>query len=230
MYDIVFISYDEKNADQNYSALKEKFPYAKRVHGVKGIHQAHIEAAKLSLTNMFWVVDSDAIIKEDFDFKYNPGKYNLDTVHIWHSENPINGLTYGYGGVKLLPKHQTLEMKTDSSDMTTSISSYVKVIPQVSNITAFNTDPFSTWRSAFRECVKLSSKIIDRQDSKETEERLEIWCTVGHEKQFGEYAVNGATYGREYGHINKNNQSALKLINDFDWLQFQFKEHCKIID
>jgi phosphoribosylpyrophosphate synthetase len=34
----------------------------------------------------------------------------------------------------------------------------------VSNITAFNTDPYSTWKSAFRECVKLSSKIIDRQD------------------------------------------------------------------
>ena len=31
---------------------------------------------------------------------------------------------------------------------------------QVSNITAFNTDPFNTWRSAFRECTKLASAII----------------------------------------------------------------------
>ena len=46
MYDIVFISYQEPNADENYDKLKERFPLAKRVHGVKGIHQAHIEAAK----------------------------------------------------------------------------------------------------------------------------------------------------------------------------------------
>ena len=68
MYDIVFISYNELQADENYKNLKDKFPYAKRVHGVKGIHQAHIEAAKLSVTEMFWAVDADAIIVEDFDF------------------------------------------------------------------------------------------------------------------------------------------------------------------
>jgi hypothetical protein len=224
MYDIVFISYDEKNAEENYSALKEKYPFSKRVNGVKGIHQAHIAAAKLSLTNMFWVVDGDAIIKDDFDFKYNPGRYNLDTVHIWYSENPVNGLSYGYGGVKLLPKRQTIQMKTDSSDMTTSISSYVKVIPQVSNITAFNTDAFSTWRSAFRECVKLSSKIIDRQDSKETEERLESWLHPLPNAFFRHEAKRGAEEGKEYGKTFKGQTEALNKINDFDWLKQKFKE------
>jgi hypothetical protein len=223
MYDIVFISYDEKNADQNYSALKEKYPFAKRVNGVKGIHQAHIAAAKLSLSNMFWVVDGDAIIKDDFNFKYNPGKYNLDTVHIWYSENPVNGLTYGYGGVKLLPKKETLEMDIDSADMTTSISKYIKIIPQVSNITAFNTDPFSTWRSAFRECVKLSSKVIKGQVDNETQQRLEIWCSIGNDKLFGKFAISGALAGREYGYANKKDVKALALINDFDFLKKQFK-------
>ena len=42
MYDIVFISYQEPNADENYNKLLKRFPLAKRVHGVKGIHQAHI--------------------------------------------------------------------------------------------------------------------------------------------------------------------------------------------
>lgn len=224
MYDIVFISYDEKSADQNYSALKEKYPFAKRVHGVKGIHRAHIEAARLSLTNMFWVVDADAIIKEDFDFKYNPGRYNLDTVHIWYSENPINGLEYGYGGVKLLPKKQTLNVDTNSADMTTSISKYIKVVPQVSNITAFNTDPFSTWRSAFRECVKLSSKTIKGQIDKDTKERLDIWCSVGESKSFGNYALSGARAGYLYGNNNKDDSKKLAKINDFDWLAKIFKE------
>lgn len=53
MYDIVFISYNEPTADANYAALKERFPIAKRVHGVKGIHQAHIKAAKSALLKWY---------------------------------------------------------------------------------------------------------------------------------------------------------------------------------
>ena len=55
-------------ADENFARLKERFPLAKRVHGVKGIHQAHIAAAKKAFTQMFWVVDGDAKVVEDFDF------------------------------------------------------------------------------------------------------------------------------------------------------------------
>ena len=46
MYDIVFISYGEPNADNNWLILKDQFPMAKRVKDVEGIHQAHIAAAK----------------------------------------------------------------------------------------------------------------------------------------------------------------------------------------
>ena len=61
MYDIVFISYKEPNADDNWEALKSRFPNAKRIHGVKGIHQAHIAAANKCFTKMFWIVDGDAM-------------------------------------------------------------------------------------------------------------------------------------------------------------------------
>jgi hypothetical protein len=33
-FDVVFISYDEPNADQNYQDLLEKCPWALRSHGV----------------------------------------------------------------------------------------------------------------------------------------------------------------------------------------------------
>lgn len=46
MYDIVFISYNEPNAEKNWESLKQRFPSAKRVDGVKGIHEAHKKAAK----------------------------------------------------------------------------------------------------------------------------------------------------------------------------------------
>jgi hypothetical protein len=94
----------------------------------------------------------------------------------------------------------------------------------ISNITAFNTDPFNTWRSAFRECCKLSSKIIDRQKDNETEERLKTWCTVGVDREFGNWAIQGAIAGSTYGTENKNNPDALKLINDFNWLRNKFNE------
>ena len=222
MYDIIFISYNEPTADANWSALKDRFPYAMRIHGVKGIHQAHIAAANLAITPMIWIVDADAIVLDEFNFDYIPPRAERDSVHVWHSCNPINDLVYGYGGVKLFPRLATINMDTSKPDMTTGISDKFKLMPQVSNITGFNTDEFSTWRSAFRECVKLSSQIIDRQDLEETTARLDVWTTKGYKRPFGEFAILGATAGYRYGLDNQKNIEALIKINDFDWLKEQF--------
>ena len=221
-YDVVFISYNEANADENYFRLLDKCPRAKRVHGVKGIHNAHIKAATLCDTDMIWVVDGDAVIESDFNFDLVMSSYDIDCVHVWRSRNPINNLEYGNGGVKLLPRQLTLNMDTNTSDMTTSISKKFKAMNTVSNINSFNTDEFTTWRSAFRECCKLSSRAIERQFEEETQQRLDIWCTSGHDAQFGEHAITGAKAGRQYGLENKNNLEKLRKINDFDWLQEKF--------
>ena len=228
-YDIVFISSNEPNADQNYNLLKQRYPHAKRVHGVKGIHQAHIAAANLCDTEMFWVVDGDAEILDTFDFNHQIARYDVDgrsTVYVWRSYNPVNSLVYGYGGVKLLPTELTKKVDVNSPDMTTSISKNFKAIAEMSNKTAFNTDPFSAWRSGFRECAKLASRAIDRQIAEETEFRLNAWCTRGSDKPFGEYAIAGAQAGRAYGEVNKDDKAALAKINNFDWLLEQFKQSC----
>ena len=225
MYDIIFISYQEPYADINWEKLKSKFPTAKRVHGVKGIHQAHIQAAKLCFTKMFWVVDADAEIVEDFKFDYVVPEWDLETVHVWRSINPVNDLVYGYGGVKLLPRKLTINMDTSKTDMTTSISTLFKPMPEISNITAFNTDPFNTWKSAFRECVKLSSKTIDRQDDVETQLRLEAWCTLNELAPYGKYAHLGAIAGKYFGLFWQNAPSELAKINDFEWLNEQFSKN-----
>lgn len=229
-FDVVFISYFEKFADDNYQRLTTKLAEhynVYRVDGVKGIHSAHQCAANLVTTDLFWVVDADAIIKDDFSFDYQIAKFDSNakrTVYVWRSSNPINDLEYGYGGVKLLPKKLTMNMDMSKPDMTTSISSSFKAMPEVSNITAFNIDPFSTWRSAFRECVKLASTVIDGQVDDETKARLDVWCTVGSDKPYGEYAIAGAKAGRKYGQENAGNIPAISLINDFDWLKSQFEQ------
>ena len=227
MYDIIFISYNEKNADINFANLKKRFPIAKRVHGVTGIHQAHIAAAKKALTNMFWVVDGDAEILDSFNFTFDRAYKDIDleTVYVYRSKNPINDLSYGYGGVKLLPKTLTLNIDISRVDMTTSISNKFIPLPEISNITAFNTDPFSTWRSAFRECVKLSSNSIDRQKNMETQNRLKVWCTTGSNKLFGNYAIQGANLGKAYGIANSENDEMISKINDWEWLENEFNKH-----
>lgn len=219
-YDVAFISYHESFADANYAKLNCPTNNVYRIKDVDGIHQAHIEAAKLCETDMFYVVDADAQIVDTFNFDYHIPYYDFNaksTVHVWQSLNPINGLVYGYGGVKLLPRQMTIDMDLSKPDMTTSISKSFKPIQRISNVTAFNTDPFNTWKSAFRECCKLASRVIDRQNDEETQQRLDTWCTVGNE-----YATSGAIAGREYGLTHRTDLEALKKINNFQWLEEQF--------
>lgn len=226
-FDIVFISYFEEYAEVNYQRLKEKTGHTHRifrVDGIKGIHNAHQAAAMLSTSNMFWVVDADATIVDSFKFNFQIPAWNFDSVYVWKSMNPVNDLSYGYGGVKLLPKKLTLEMDRTTTDMTTSISKKFNVVDEVSNFTTFNTDPFSTWKSAFRECVKLSSNVINRHNPAETEANLNIWCTTGADRPYGEYAIKGALAGKKYGQENAGNIPALSLINDFNWLKIQYEQ------
>jgi hypothetical protein len=223
MYDIIFISNSEPNSDDNWKILSSRFITAKRIQNIKGIHKAHIKAASAAFTKMFWVVDGDAEILDSFKFDYQISLYDQDIVHIFHSINPINNLRYGYGAVKLLPRKLTSKMPNNTLDMTLGISNKIKIITELSNITHFNVDEFSTWRSAFRECVKLTLNVFNKKDNDESLRRLNTWCEVGLDKPFGEYCINGARDGRNYALDNFKNMDALKLINNFDWLKGRFK-------
>lgn len=226
MYDIIFLSYGETNAETNWRNLKQQFPSAKRVDGVQGIHKAHKTAAKKALTKMFWVVDADADIVDSFDFTIDPAFKDIreDTVYVWRSINPVNNLMYGYGGVKLLPKKLCKNLDENTCDVTTSISDYFQAMPEISNVTRFNVDSFSSWRSGFRECAKLASKAIDRQNNKETERRLQVWCNQGATEMYGIDAIRGAKQGKQFGKKNKDCPLELQKINDFEWLKQKFNE------
>jgi hypothetical protein len=131
-------------------------------------------------------------------------------------------LEYGYGGVKLFPRKLLLDATTWRIDLTTGLGK-LKFHNKVSNITGFNTDEFGTWRSAFRECAKLSSS-LQTEYNLETEQRLTIWTTRGQDKQYGDYAIHGATLGKQYGADHFNNLEALKLINNYEWMRNEFNK------
>lgn len=233
MNDVFFLSYDEPFADENFEILQMFAPNAKRVHGIKGIFDAHKECARQSKTSHFYVIDADAIIEEEFSFKFTPRPdclvYNsvpeTECVFVWRSRNPINDLIYGYGAAKLFPKQKLLDAEDWNVDMTTTIGATFVPKFQISNVTAFNTDPFNTWKSAFRECTKLSSSIIPNGDNTDNEYRLKVWCTKGSDRPFGEFAILGAQQGHDFGERYRENTKILSKINDFEWLKEIFESH-----
>jgi hypothetical protein len=50
-------------------------------------------------------------------------------------------------------------------------------VPLLSGVARFNQDPWTTWRTAFREVVKLKY-FMATQPTIETEHRLDTWLTV----------------------------------------------------
>ena len=220
--DIIFLSYHEANAEENWQRLLKMQPTAKRVDGVVGILEAHKAAARIATTDMFYVVDADAHVLDEFEFNYIPNIFDRDCVFVFQSQNPINRLSYGHGGVKIFPREILLDAYTDRPDVTTSISNKFKVIEEVSNVGTFNTSAFNTWRTAFRECAKIAAGSIDNADYKENQLRLQIWKTTGHGKLYGDSAIAGAKDGEIFGTANKDNVERLNLINDHEWLRKVF--------
>tara|TARA_B100001094_G_scaffold103775_1_gene100040 strand:- start:602 stop:1306 length:705 start_codon:yes stop_codon:yes gene_type:complete len=232
LLDVIQISYHEPYADDNFELLQLFAPHAKRVQGVKGIFAAHKQAAKIAETQNFYVIDADAEIDEQFNFNFTPGVIEeaypgireVDCVFVWRSRNPINDLLYGYGGAKLFPRKALREAEVWNVDMTTTLGCPFVPKFQISNVTAFNTDPYSTWRSAFRECAKLASAIIPNGDNTDNEYRLKVWQTKGEKRPYGEWAILGAQQGADFGKQYKDNEDTLNLINDFDWLRDTFDD------
>ena len=220
-YDIVVLSYleDISTVEKQINKLSNKLnTEILHVRGVTGIFQAHQRAAETVSSNMFWVVDADADVVDEFNFDYIPDVYDQAVVHVWASRNPITGMEYGYGGVKLFNTQQVLDATTWGLDFTTGLSNRFKSMPQVSCVTKFNIDAYSTWRSAFRECVKLTLNGDD-----DSAQRLEGWLHPVPDADFRHEAKQGAEEGRAYALANRNNISELERINDYEWLENRYK-------
>jgi hypothetical protein len=218
-YEIVFISYHEPGAETAYKRLTQRFD-THWIKDVEGIFEAHKQAAMQVQSTMFWVVDADAEVSEDFDFSYIPDVYDQEVTHVWNARNPLTGHEYGYGGIKLFNTEQVRDATSWGLDFTTGLSSRFKAMPEISCTTKFNTDGFSTWRSAFRECVKLSMK-----DDEDSRVRLQSWLFPIPGVDYREEAKAGAQAGIDYAEANANKPMRLAKINDYEWLKEQYDEY-----
>ena len=217
-YDIVFLSYKETGSTNAYKRLTARFD-ATWIKDIEGIFNAHKHAANTVSSDMFWVVDADADISKDFDFSYIPDIYDEEVVHVWASSNPVTGEEYGYGGVKLFNTEQVREATSWGLDFTTGLSNRFKSMPEISCTTRFNTDAYSTWRSAFRECVKLTLS-----NDADSEKRLQSWLHPIPDADFRHDAKRGAEEGKAFALANKDNLEQLNNINDYKWLNEQYNK------
>jgi hypothetical protein len=224
-FDIIFLSYDEPFAEEHWERLKKRFPYAQRVHGVKGILNAHKKCAKLARTDYFFIVDGDAYILDDFYLEDVPAKILDDRFYMWMSRNAVNDLVYGNGGVKLFPRRIFDGIEEYGVDLFVHLPH--DQIYQVASLNRFNSSPFYSWRAGFRECVQLASKHSEVIKEQTRIYLLNVWCNKGASRPFGEWCVKGSRSGRRYGMENVGNEKAVEMMNDFEWLRKRFDYELK---
>jgi hypothetical protein len=209
--DIIFLSYDEPNAEKNYADLCNKVPWAKRVHGVKGSDAAHKACAALSETEYFVTVDADNIVDPKFlevEIDLDALGLTSENVFSWCGRVHVNGLMYGNGGLKLWTRKFVNEMKThENSDLTDAKGRvefcfddrYYQFNENYSE-SFTNETPFQAWRAGFREGVKMSLNQGEQAtDLKEiwwqNYHRLLIWSSVGADVENGIWSILGAREG-----------------------------------
>ena len=216
-----------------------KFPFAKRVDGVKGFDNAHKECARQSETERFITIDGDNIVDEkffDLEITFPAGTDLENSIVSWSAKNMVNGLVYGNGGIKCWPVDLVLEMKTheNAEDETKKVDfcwdlNYIQmnnIYSQVLNAGS----PFQAFRAGYREGVKMSldeGKQVPVEDFQKriwpkNYERLITWCNIGADVENGIWACFGARLGCY--DVNFVEDYKLENISSFDWFKTYFEE------
>lgn len=228
-FDLIFISYDEPEAEQNWQRLKAQVPGAKRVHGITGIARAWKQASELAETSHFFTMDGDSQLVPGFNFHLEDFQGESDQrVHVYRCRNRVNGLVYGYGSIHLFPTQLVRNFNDlDVVDFTLSVATEgFRIQPAIASVTCFNTGPYISWKSGFREASKLASKTNAYASSAEPDPRslarLKVWCSVGLDVAYGDWCVLGARMGALFGFENAQTPEKLALISDHEWFREQF--------
>ena len=212
--DIVYISYDETDAEKNYQTLLE---YTKdlpnqvyRITGVDGMQNALKAASRISTTPWSYQVFAKTELNPKFRFDYTPDYLQIPKHYIFHCHNMSNDLVYGHMAVVMYNN----KMVCESADyrelgLDFTMSFPVEVVPELSCYGRFATSPYQAWRTAFRETSKLSA-----DENIESRYRLKIWC----ERATGdnaEWVLRGAQDGVEF--YKESNGELVQLKRAFDW-------------
>ena len=241
--DIIFLSYDEPNAEKNYADLCSKIPWAKRVHGVEGSDAAHKACADLSETEYFVTVDADNIVDPEFlnqVVDYEALGLSAEHVFSWCGKLHVNGLMYGNGGLKMWTREFVHSMKThehsEEGDERGKVEfcfddKYYQFNDNFST-SYTNATPWQAWRAGFREGVKMSldqgAKVDDlRKVWWQNYQRLLIWSQVGADVRHGIWSILGARQGC---YLTNCTPWDYANVRDFEWLNNFWETEVKDVD
>lgn len=205
--DVIFISNGEKLATKNLDQLKKFVPNAKHINGINGRTAAYNAAAQASETDWFFAVFSKCWVHEDFDWNWQPDRLIGDQHYIFNAYNPVNDLSYGHMAVIAYNKRAVLSTKDIGLDFT--LSARHTSVPLLSCTAIYDESPYATWRTAFREVIKLKSS----QDIA-SRSRLTQWLLVG-KGQYGKWSIQGANDAIEF--YDSVNGDIDQLKKSYDW-------------
>ena len=223
-FDIFMIAYGEPNAAENWARLRSIAPEAQRIDNVRGLVACYAACAAASRTPYYFAVDADNWMLDGFRFEV-PFEPHPDEIALWYAQNPVNGLRYAHGAIKLIPTALMKAVQLNGHvDFSTSVTRnrYTEICASEHR---FNADPYSTWAGAFREATKLAigTMIGGTQSRALARHRLSIWCSKGAEAKFGAWCLRGAKEGRRFGLDNVKDYASVSRVNDFDWLRARFR-------
>lgn len=216
LLDIVFIDNGEPNAEANYQHLKWVAERANeiKIHrssGVNGRVAAYQAAAKLSTTPWFFAVFAKLEVSSLFDWSWQPDRLQEPKHYIFHAKNPVNGLEYGHQAMIAYNKELVLNNPGVGLDFT--LDSAHEVVPILSGMAHYNETPWSAWRTAFREVLKLQASLPDV----ENEYRIKKWRENTSSKN-SIWSMRGADDAIEYYNSVGGNFAELKKSYDWEWL------------
>jgi len=211
--DVVFISNGEPNAEQNLKRLilLPKTNRTVRVDSINGRAAAYHAAARLSTTPWFFAVFAKLEVDLDFDWAWQPDRMQQAKHYIFHARNPCNGLVYGHQSMIAYNRQLVLDNPGVGLDFT--LDSPHEVVPILSGIAAYNTSDWSTWRTAFREVLKLRASLPDV----ENEYRIQQWLKPNQAIR-SELSAAGAQDALDYYDEVAGDFTALKKSYEWEWL------------
>ena len=217
--DIVYISNGEPDEERWYEHLcyQSNTTDIEWVRGVNGRTAAYQEAARRSTTPWFFAVFAKLeVAGGEFPwFDWQPDYWQGPKHYIFNARNPLNGLEYGHQGIIAYNKNLVLANNTPGIDFT--LSQPHESVPILSGTAHFNQTAWMTWRTAFREVVKLKH-FNATEPTLETEHRLNTWLTVA-DGDFAADCLAGARDAVEYYDSVDGDYEQLKLSFEWAWLQ-----------
>jgi len=215
---IVFISNGEYGADHHYDILLsavERHGLRNRIHRVDGVNgrvACYHAAARASSTDWFLAVFAKLQVNEDFDWSWQPDRLQNAKHYIFHAYNPVNHLVYGHQAMIAYNRGLVLENTGQGLDFT--LDQPHEVVPIVSGTAYYDNDPWTCWRTAFREALKLRHSLPDV----ESEYRLSQWLKENNENDYVKWSHRGAQDAMEYYDSVAGDFNALKKSYEWSWL------------